>query len=159
MTAMTDASAGAVSGDLPLPKGCQKSFSLERLFETGLVSHRGALQESHSPEGDAASPGLTLAVVLALSKGSFGAGACAVPSPEPTACPFNLSSNHRAMQEAGETSSCRKPGSVCSAHSTPHPAPQNPTAHSLPGCNDTFQQDEVSPIGSSQITVVFGGSL
>lgn len=94
-----------------------------------------------------------MGVVLAHAAHLWGRGL--VPSPGRTVCPFSLSSNPGEMQEAGEPLSCdsrqqTQALGACHALSRagiPHPPSQIPTANSLPGHNDTLQQDEVSPAG------------
>lgn len=155
MTATTDASTGAVSGDLPLPKGCQKWFSLERCFETGLVSLRGGLQESHTARGGRCLPRPGPGPGPRPSSAPLGQELVLVPSPVPTVCPFSLSSTHRVMQDAGETSSCRKP---CELHPTPG-SPKTPQHIPCLAVMIHFSRMKSAPLGSSQIPVVFGGSL
>lgn len=79
---------------------------------------------------------------------TFGAAACAGPLASTHSVSLQLvikpqsNAGGRGDLILQETRLC-----VLSTLHTPHPAPPNPTAHSLPGCNDTFQQDEVSPVG------------
>lgn len=104
-----------------------------------------------------------MVVVLAHPVCLWGQELVLDPSPAPTVCPLSLSSNRGVMQEGGEPSSCnssQQMQGLNAQHAAPCTQfPRNPTANSLPGHNDTFQQHEVSPIGLQPKPSGIWGSL
>lgn len=111
-----------------------------------LLSHGGGLQQRAKLHLEhTASPGLMGGSDPCPSSMPLGQGLHApCTSPAPPVRPFSLSSNQGVMQEAGE----QKMQALGAQYAPPcTQQPWNPAANSLPGRDDTFQQDDLSPAG------------
>ena len=126
-------------------------------------TERGCNRGPNSTRGDAASPSLTMGVVLAHPARLCGSGSCWSPPQRPQCVP---SACHQTEER------CRRPGS-------PRPATAGSkrrlwvlsTLRRAPGSLETqeqipclalmihFRRMKSAPLGSSQSPVVFGGSL